>query len=202
MLVGEVTGLDQLAGDRGVWRVRGLPIGAWGRDKKTHKLGQQYTLQYNDCVDWETWCVCARVCLPVQRCQYSSGGFEAAWWHRPETFWAKLPAALWTLECWAGTVRLAPTGLPVTHRIHSLSVTKTSGTIYTIFPAFVCIRESTRVAFLSTCLRSICGINCFYNKLCRHLSDVRALGFSRPGDDAGDGQPRLTGVHKVWSFHL
>lgn len=29
VLVGEVTGLDQLAGDRGVWRVRGLPIGAW-----------------------------------------------------------------------------------------------------------------------------------------------------------------------------
>lgn len=28
VLVGEVTGLDQLAGDRGVWRVRGLPIGA------------------------------------------------------------------------------------------------------------------------------------------------------------------------------
>lgn len=39
VLVGEVTGLDQLAGDRGVWRVRGLPIGAWGSDKKTkHKL--------------------------------------------------------------------------------------------------------------------------------------------------------------------
>lgn len=28
VLVGEVTGLDQLAGDRGVWRVRGLPMGA------------------------------------------------------------------------------------------------------------------------------------------------------------------------------
>lgn len=28
VLVGEVTGLDQLAGDRGVWRVRGLPIDA------------------------------------------------------------------------------------------------------------------------------------------------------------------------------
>lgn len=28
VLVGEVTGLDQLAGDLGVWRVRGLPIGA------------------------------------------------------------------------------------------------------------------------------------------------------------------------------
>lgn len=28
VLVGEVTGLDQLAGDRGVWRIRGLPIGA------------------------------------------------------------------------------------------------------------------------------------------------------------------------------
>lgn len=34
VLVGEVTGLDQLAGDRGVWRVRGLPIGAWGSEDK------------------------------------------------------------------------------------------------------------------------------------------------------------------------
>lgn len=28
VLVGEVTGLDQLAGDLGVWRVKGLPMGA------------------------------------------------------------------------------------------------------------------------------------------------------------------------------
>lgn len=37
VLVGEVTGLDQLAGDRGVWRVRGLPIGAWGSEDKKKK---------------------------------------------------------------------------------------------------------------------------------------------------------------------
>lgn len=38
--------------------------------------------------------------------------------------------------------------------------------------------------------------------VCHHLSDIGALGLSRPGDDAGHGQPGLTGVYKVWSFHL
>lgn len=55
--------------------------------------------------------------LPVQHCLCSSGGFEVAWWLHPGRFWAELPAAWWTLECWAGTGQLAPTGLPVTHKI-------------------------------------------------------------------------------------
>lgn len=36
----------------------------------------------------------------------------------------------------------------------------------------------------------------------RHLSDVGALGLGGPGDDAGHGQPGLTGVDKVRTFHL
>lgn len=34
VLVGEVTGLDQLAGDLGVCRISGLPIVAWKGEKK------------------------------------------------------------------------------------------------------------------------------------------------------------------------
>ena len=47
----------------------------------------------------------------------------------------------------------------------SLLVTKSFATIYPVFPAFVCISKSTRLAFLSTRLRNVCAINCFYNKL-------------------------------------
>lgn len=68
-----------------------------------------------------------------------------------------------------------------------------------VFPWF------KKVPFLSSNLSINCGIGCFDSCsmfVRQHLSDVRALGFSRPGDDAGDGQPSLTGVHKVWSFHL
>lgn len=50
VLVGEVTGLDQLAGDLGVWRVKGLPIGAWNRKRKNTDW-------------WEKCSVCSKLCI-------------------------------------------------------------------------------------------------------------------------------------------
>lgn len=93
---------------------------------------------------WSTELVCVCVLL-VQCCQCSSDGFEAAWWLRPERFWAELPAAWWTLECWAGTTRLTPTGPPATHktrpsqleRLHVLRRPLTNAVCYAVWRTFL-----------------------------------------------------------------
>lgn len=44
VLVGEVRGLDQLAGERGVGLVKGLPIDPWRRGEKRYLVGLKASL--------------------------------------------------------------------------------------------------------------------------------------------------------------
>lgn len=97
-------------------------------------------------------------------------------------------------------MRLTPTGPPAAHKNTTPPLRQKD--LALAYPVFV--RKQT-VWYICCNVVTINAGNSALSWRCfvrLHLSDVRTFGFSRPGDDAGDGEPSLAGIHKVWRFHL
>lgn len=115
-LVGDVKGLARL----GVWRGGVRPMVLLGepwRDKNTIEI-QMKAIENGGTLHSQTTALHSVVFIPqcCWCCWSSSGGCAAAWWPRPERFWAGLPGAWWTPGCWARTGRSALPAPPAQFR--------------------------------------------------------------------------------------